>query len=808
MGIQGLTGYIDNIQDLNMVVKEDVWNTPNTIKKYHILYFDFGSIIYTLANLINMIVNYVHTINFIYKDDTVTRNNKLNIMLNHIQINNSLQYLLDYISMKDARNHYLFDTTKKIFNNCSENCKHTDCQLTSFIDIIIATIKKIIRTFPDLEEIYVIFDGQPYLAKMNEQVKRRIFPSLMDHLFKDFKVFINGKTNLYKNHINLNPSTILGMMRKNLEGKLNKIDKLEIITNTIGEGEHIINDHITKKINNGNELDGKNILYFSPDADTILLNMVLYSKILNKGLHCNIDLLTFNVIDVNHYNFKTNTDIKMCLNITYIDNFMKHLFGDILTNYNKSSIIKSFIFIASVFGNDFIPKMESLSIGDIKSLAILVRDNYDFLKDKHNKPILNKKIYNTLIEDTNNNLKYINFYMFLPKIRDKFFTKITYDRNTNIRQVVKATENEKINEKIDNEKKKNNFNEKKKTIDKIISFYNLNNLVDNKEIILGYEYLKLLFLNSYYYVNNGNTNFEALLNDVYNAYQNDNTSKFKSIIEFKVLLDNNKVNSGNLDDLTNKYLEGMIYTKDLYLTNNVINKCWSYGYEHPPTFKNIYYYLTTLKEENKLINYSFECKYDNIDFDKTRPYTIDYFINEVKNYNYFDITKIFHCVNVRYANKCDYKINTTIYPLNINATNKNDVVMKNLIASHNLNSDKEKYISEKYDKEIIKPKSSPLTETAPQSTELIFNIPPSKKVNTDSNVPINPNKVEIPISSSKMNPVASVYVPKNPNKVEIPISSSKMNPVASVYVPRNKKYYDKYLKYKKKYLELKKELDA
>ena len=224
--------------------------------------------------------------------------------------------------------------------------------------------------------VYIAIDGVPTLAKMLEQKKRRYLAEIINNIVNNA---IPKNTQKEEHFDKKLISTGTEFMTKLVEYlKQIKIIKNNIIINIIisdfneeGEGEM----KIIKYIENNNLND---VFVYSPDSDMILLLSMLSIKNLILFRH---DQKQSKMIN-NQYEYIYN----------YLD---VNRFKDILINYVKSKkifdfdnqkIINDIIYIFTLFGNDFLPKMESLKVE--MDLFILI-DYYLITFSSDNQYILN-----------------------------------------------------------------------------------------------------------------------------------------------------------------------------------------------------------------------------------------------------------------------------------------------------------------------------------------------------------------------------------------------------------------------------------
>jgi 5'-3' exonuclease len=250
---------------------------------------------------------------------------------------------------------------------------------------IIKLLEKI--NLKSLELVYAALDGVPTFAKILEQKKRRFMGDFVDKLLSRYSLPFNWSKN------NISPGTIfmekinqyLNNIKSITKNKLikkedlilkpsdyefyspsdgvygnkvsySKIKKFNFSdTNMEGEGEMKIYDII----NNLQLKKDESILFYSPDADVILLSMV--SK--NSD---NISILKYdqNLDEMFLINIKLLKDAIYSYCLERIEG------SDYLEEYselNMKKLIRDIVFVFTIFGNDFLPKCES------------VQTNLDFL---------------------------------------------------------------------------------------------------------------------------------------------------------------------------------------------------------------------------------------------------------------------------------------------------------------------------------------------------------------------------------------------------------------------------------------------
>lgn len=249
-------------------------------------------------------------------------------------------------------------------------------------------IIELTNMFKKIDFIYIAIDGVPSLPKINEQKNRRyismIVSMLINKIDPNTKPFEWSKDNISTYSIFMNKLSDT-LNSKNFTSNFNQV----IISSHTepGEGEMKIIKYIKDK--NTNEA-----IVFSPDSDMILL-----LGLLDRSKNNNYILLR------NDNNMTVVEDKKILYTYNYTN--IKP-FHDYLMKYldsNNSNIIKDIIFIFSLFGNDFIPKLECLRIeSDIKLFLEIYKFNLN-----ENGTILNF--------DKKTSINYNNFISFLEILK-------------------------------------------------------------------------------------------------------------------------------------------------------------------------------------------------------------------------------------------------------------------------------------------------------------------------------------------------------------------------------------------------------
>ena len=316
-------------------------------------------------------------------------------------------YLEEPYNKLDAT-HFLIDFNSIIHNVSSEmlsninqykqgiipNLNFTFNNLSDFEPQLIIQVKEAIKNLlknnfisSNINYVMLAIDGVPSFAKMMEQKKRRYIGDLMNKLMKEVELPIDwSKTNIspgtkFMDDIcrELKTESFVSECKKicpNLTGML-----VSDVYNP-GEGEMKIISCLKGLTSTKNK-----ICVYSPDSDMILLLMIL---------NIDVSLLRF---DQQTSKIKK----KKIYNIINVNKFKNELVDYCKTRVDTINddrlLIDEIVYIFTLFGDDFLPKLESVHVAnDINSII----DNYLLtLKDVGN--ILIKKPNNIQEKNIDNN---------------------------------------------------------------------------------------------------------------------------------------------------------------------------------------------------------------------------------------------------------------------------------------------------------------------------------------------------------------------------------------------------------------------
>jgi len=524
--------------------------------------------------------------------------------------------------------------------------------------------------------VYIALDGVPSISKILEQKKRSFIGDLIEELVKKHTIPFSFNKSLIK------PGT--KFMRK-ISDYLNneKFITRTIISDTddTGEGEFKIIDYIYKN-------KTKDFVIYSPDADLIVLTMIAWSN----NTKSTIKILRFD----------QNTEILNVIHINTLINYLIFYFEERVKNKIEiDKYIKDISFIFTIFGNDFIPRINEINVSmDLYLLLDAYIINYvdnGYILDDSNK-IVPKSFYH-LISFLNN---FSNILKQRTYMQNKYFN-FNYAIIINLYLDIK---NKKPNQFfkfyldfIDNFDFNNKYGK--------LQYY----VLDDKE---------LLKLPMFTYKNNFNQsyieeipqNYQKMLPIEYSSKSKKHLIAMKDLSPrdkelylinnklddyYDLFMSNDKVNL-NKKEMVNEYLKGLSWLTNYYF-NSKADETWFYKFHSAPSISNIYNYFN-----HSILNYEFNdvildispieqslyitpIKHNTIDTfietldtsyfnDKINPKTIRKFIESNMNlfYNLDELystikskslkKNLMNCSSNIFMSKCHYYILDNIQPIN------------------------------------------------------------------------------------------------------------------------------------------------
>jgi 5'-3' exonuclease len=267
------------------------------------------------------------------------------------------------------------------------------------------------------------------MSKIVEKKRRKYIKYLVNllktNIYEKFKDTIDDKRDLFqKNYINIsninNKWSICiqeiynnlnsSIYKTNLKNKCINLKNIEISSSyEFGEGEKKITEHILNYKRSGS------YVIFSPDGDVILLSLLIQTKLTKIDISNSINVIRHN------QNLNEIENISIC---ELRDNLYKIIYDKMNTyrkyNHNKNNIIDDVISLMTFFGNDFLPKIESINMKNgIKIILDLYARHLNWCRDLN--------IY-LLFED--NNITKINYNVLINIINKlaEYEEKLIFDK--------------------------------------------------------------------------------------------------------------------------------------------------------------------------------------------------------------------------------------------------------------------------------------------------------------------------------------------------------------------------------------------
>jgi hypothetical protein len=571
-------------------------------KKYDYLFLDFQSLIYSSYGVFCSEFNYLLRLLAYCHIKAHQDVNVLNNNIGDVKIHKIIMYLLnkynDWIELCSP----LF-TTKKTFFNVSttlsqiktntqkilsidyKNSNNIIEYLTNIVvDLTTELAEKQIKTDDSYAKTYIYFDGIPSIAKIKEQIGRRMFgdiitivkndayditPELTDPTLIPIQSFIKTIKQIellllptFPPSIGVGTDTVR-ILRIKLQA-INDSIKGRFIINSVskyGEAEHQLMKFI---YSNKTLFQSKKVLLASPDADLILLCLIASTE------NINIDLLRVTPFTENNFDFRLSFGKQSHMyspfykENTYINivNLKKNL------KFTTKQKTLDLCFAMLLLGDDFIPTIPTVSVIVVKNIInaydtiLLTNSEFTLVNKSSNLPTSEYKINPT------------NLLLFLKEI-------IQLKSNG---ENLESTFETKVIEKHNNSVK-NGPRNIKKSFEKLINMYFY---AENKVNSLGYkdfEKYKVTF-----YIENG--------------YKLEIDGKLSNLIQKRERTPPTPVDK--LNDKVTNYLQGCQFILDIYLNNSLKNYKWHYKYNDSPTIMEIITFMTGKSELelNQLFDYT------------------------------------------------------------------------------------------------------------------------------------------------------------------------------------------------------------
>jgi 5'-3' exonuclease len=348
----------------------EILNHPYSRKNINYLFFDFNSFVYGAKERVLGRVNQYLELIIKKKTDEIFNDEENITRLTELL---NCQDLLDAIDF-DREIIDLIRQVKDYFN--TDRLDH---------DIILVVFEKVYNMLntnfnvSEIKRILIAIDGTPSKSKMIEQKKRRYMgeftSQIKDKLIEKHRTELEekGEYMLTKFSITwdtkrISPGTqFMHLLSNSLHsdtfiGKISEIlPNLEIApiisdVYTPGEGEMKIIDYIIEK---KEELNGT-IAIYSPDSDVILLGLILQNKLLSTSNQ--VFVLRYDQNASKEHSVYQFVNCRMLITKLREDitNSLERM--DVETDLQIENAINDIVLLFTVFGNDFLPKINSIDV--------------------------------------------------------------------------------------------------------------------------------------------------------------------------------------------------------------------------------------------------------------------------------------------------------------------------------------------------------------------------------------------------------------------------------------------------------------
>jgi 5'-3' exonuclease len=249
--------------------------------------------------------------------------------------------------------------------------KYTDAFVT---DLVLSEVRKYIENIVTnyvnpavLQYIIIDVDGVPSKSKILEQKKRRYMGTVINEIKKqifekhkkalDKKRYTFELTKIEWSRNNISPGTVFMDKLNNMLAAPAFHDNIKKLCPKLkkymysgvydsGEGEKKIMDHISTL--DVDTLTNSRIVIYSPDSDVTLLGLLTPIKHL-KLLRHNQQKGNYSVVDIEQLR----------------SNMYKHVTNKLKNTkvvLDKEKVIHDIVLVLTIFGNDFLPKLESFTV--------------------------------------------------------------------------------------------------------------------------------------------------------------------------------------------------------------------------------------------------------------------------------------------------------------------------------------------------------------------------------------------------------------------------------------------------------------
>lgn len=633
------------------LVKNDITSTSiknNYSDRSEVNHFmlDFNSIIHVASQLILSEVNAFMT--SVLKTIAQKRSIK----------NPVLSERFEYYGMMDIQNKITtINTVIELFT------EHFDDQYMDKLIIteVINKVLYLVRTYcqpTKIKTLMLAIDGVPSKGKMVEQKQRRYLSAIVEEykkcLLKKYTTYLKDlgdsiyeskKYQIRWTRNKITPGTafmhkLVGYLRsEKIQSKLktNRSQMSIIISDQyeVGEGEKKIVNYINKHLSNTSDT----VYVYSPDADMILLCILLPVKNVFM-LRYNQQEYYYDLIDINE--LKKNITYYLSINPDYK-----------LSNFDVDSVNRDIVCMNTLFGNDFVPKIETLNVKkgfqnilDAYLAALSSKPKLEYLVVKSNGQFkLNYRMLRLIFKNLlpmeadyiKNNVLY-NQYQSAGIMKNIFPTmniysetivgiytdfKRTYD---NLKQAIRNNSNTSyfennndfmytlkraVNVSIDGQTVNTSYVTNKQMIKILRDTYyktkdfprliiNLNTKSISSEDPYHANQMKKNNITNDFDVEN--YKFDRMIDEYYTKFnaqpieldENNIDAYYQEYFDIKLYY--NKKFTTDASDLMHDYIEGLLWVFDYYFNDPSYINIWYYPHERSPLMTHIYEFLSNMSD--------------------------------------------------------------------------------------------------------------------------------------------------------------------------------------------------------------------
>jgi 5'-3' exonuclease len=504
--------------------------------------------------------------------------------------------------------------------------------ITKITEKIISLLRNNIQV-RKLQLLYISFDGVPMASKSIEQKKRRWMGTIISktkrEIYNKWSERIKQSDKLQYDYEELklewskniiSPGTyFMKLMAKELRSTIftEQIKKLctnikKIIisdTTEFGEGEKKIVDHIYSENNNNT------CMIYSPDSDMTILTLILH----NKQILILREVEKIDVIDISKLK-----DMLVQWIIVNSNTPQSGLLGSHDVKNKEELIINDVAFIFTMFGNDFIPKIRSISVKN--DFMFLLKGYCDYLAQSHTTILQNDKINSSsliallnILRKNENDRLYFNYMDYYWKNFKYVVSIIDPKSELSFPQLcAKVKELGNLWAQIENAKDKTEYEndmntENGKMILKLTNGFNpIKENVKKFELYLRpktkyshVEDIKNKIVREYY---SEQSDFDNMSGEYKKKLSvSEFSSKLVEVEGFNWML--RHIKRENNVQIIQSFITGFqwIYKYYFYVWNGKANN-WYYEYEDAPTIEELYKFLSKNKSFIDTIKIN---KYDN-----------------------------------------------------------------------------------------------------------------------------------------------------------------------------------------------------